>query len=151
MVINSLFIDWLYNLCKSSYAKSKDSEMNPLSFTDIFVALIATEHFGFMILEMFLWQTPTGLRIFRQSPEQAATSAALAKNQGLYNGFLASGLLWGLLHPSFYFSYQLKLFFLACVFIAGVFGAFTVSRRIFFVQALPALVVGGLLLQAAFY
>ena len=111
---------------------------------DIITGVVAALHVGFLVLEMFLWDTPTGHRVFRLSPERAAQSAALAKNQGLYNGFLAAGLVWGLaLGPA---GLAIKVFFLTCVTIAGVFGALTVNRRIFVIQALPALVALGLLL-----
>lgn len=88
-----------------------------------------------MVLEMALWTRPLGLKLFRQSPEKAAQSRVLAANQGLYNGFLAAGLLYGAATGSREFA----LFFLVCVVVAGAFGAATVSRKIFFVQALPAL------------
>lgn len=101
------------------------------------VAFVAAQHIGFLILEMFLWQTPTGRRIFRLSPEKARDSAALAMNQGLYNGFLAAGLIWSLVAEPL-LAGPLRVFFLCCVITAGVFGAATVSRRIFYVQALPA-------------
>ena len=100
---------------------------------------VALEHLWFLVLEMFLWKKPLGLRTFRQSAEKAEASAALAANQGLYNGFLAAGLLWSLASPP-ELAVSLKLFFLACALVAGVFGAFTVSRRILLVQALPAAV-----------
>jgi len=105
---------------------------------DVLAALVALEHLGFLVLEMFLWTKPVGLRVFRLSPQAAASSATLAMNQGLYNGFLAAGLLWGLLasEPA---SLAIKTFFLACVVVAGVFGAATVSPRVLFVQAAPAL------------
>ena len=99
--------------------------------------LVALVHAYFLVLEMFLWTRPLGLRTFRNTPEKAEATRVLAANQGLYNGFLAAGLLWGLnlgaegLH--------IKVFFLACVAVAGVFGAMTVSRKIFYIQALPAL------------
>jgi putative membrane protein len=83
---------------------------------------------------MFLWSLPIGLRTFRMTAEKAATTKQLAMNQGLYNGFLAAGLAWGLLVASL----PVKSFFLACVFVAGIFGAATVSRRIFWIQAAPA-------------
>lgn len=92
-----------------------------------------------MVLEMVLWTKPLGRRIFGMSPEQAKATAVLAANQGLYNGFLATGLVWSLLHPDPHFSEQLAAFFLLCVIAAGVYGAISVSNRIFFVQALPAL------------
>ena len=102
------------------------------------VALVAALHVYFLILEMFLWTKPLGLKTFRNSIEEATESAALAANQGLYNGFLAAGLIWGLLHPNPGFAFQIKIFFLLCVIVAGVYGAATVSRRILYVQAAPA-------------
>jgi len=99
------------------------------------VALVAVLHVYFLVLEMFLWDTPRGRRIFGTSPEFAATSKSLAANQGLYNGFLAAGLVWGLiLGPG---GRSIEIFFLACVVLAGVFGALTANRKILFVQALP--------------
>jgi putative membrane protein len=105
---------------------------------NIFVALVAALHIYFMILEMFLWTRPLGLKTFRNSPEKAADSAVLAANQGLYNGFLAAGLIWGLVHGVPAFAFQIKTFFLVCVIVAGIYGAATVSRKILFVQAAPA-------------
>jgi putative membrane protein len=105
---------------------------------NIFVALVAALHIYFMILEMFLWTRPLGLKTFRNSPEKAADSAVLAANQGLYNGFLAAGLIWGLVHGVPAFAFQIKTFFLVCVIVAGIYGAATVSRRILLVQAIPA-------------
>ena len=102
------------------------------------VALVAALHVYFLILEMFLWTKPLGLKTFRNSPEKAADSAVLAANQGLYNGFLAVGLVWGLVHAVPSFAFQIKVFFLLCVIVAGIYGAFSVSRRILFVQAAPA-------------
>jgi putative membrane protein len=95
---------------------------------------VALLHLWFLVLEMFLWTKPAGLRVFRNSPEKAEATRVLAANQGLYNGFLAAGLAWGLLAgaPAF------KVFFLACVIVAGAYGAWTVSRRILWVQAAPA-------------
>ncbi len=108
------------------------------------VVLVAVEHLWFLVLEMFLWTHPIGLKTFRNTEEKARQSATLAANQGVYNGFLAAGLLWGLFYPDPLVALQIKVFFLGCVFVAGVFGAMTVSRRIFFIQALPALVGLGL-------
>ena len=105
---------------------------------NILVALVAALHVFFLVLEMFLWDKPLGLKIFRNSIEKARDSAVLAANQGLYNGFLAAGLVWGLLHPTPGFAFQIKIFFLLCVIVAGVYGAATVSRRILYVQAAPA-------------
>jgi putative membrane protein len=109
------------------------------------VIVVALEHAWFLVLEMFLWTKPLGLRTFGQTGEKARASAALAANQGLYNGFLAAGLVWGLLAPS-PLAVPVQVFFLACVIVAGVFGALTVSRRIVIVQALPAAVALGLVL-----
>jgi putative membrane protein len=105
---------------------------------NILVALVAALHVYFLILEMFLWTRPLGLKTFRNSPEKAAGSAVLAANQGLYNGFLAAGLVWGLFQGTPAFAFQIKTFFLLCVVAAGVYGAATVSRRILYVQATPA-------------
>ena len=102
------------------------------------VALVAALHVYFLILEMFLWTRPRGLKTFGNSLEKATESAVLAANQGLYNGFLAAGLVWGLVHGVPAFALQIKTFFLVCVIVAGVYGAVTVSRKILFVQALPA-------------
>ena len=105
---------------------------------NILVALVALLHIGFLVLEMFFWTTPFGLRTFNLTPEFAAASAALAANQGLYNGFLAAGLIWGLVARES--AYAIKVFFLVCVIVAGVFGAATAKASILFVQALPAAV-----------
>jgi len=102
------------------------------------VAIVALLHVYFLVLEMFLWTNPLGLKTFRNTPEKANDSAVLAANQGLYNGFLAAGLFWGLLHPTPSVEFQIKVFFLLCVIVAGAYGAYSVSRRILFVQALPA-------------
>jgi len=105
---------------------------------NIVVGLIAIVHVYILVLEMFLWDKPPGLRAFGQSPEHAAISKKLAANQGLYNGFLAAGLVWGLiLGPP---GGPVKLFFLCCVLVAGVYGAATANRRILFIQAIPAAV-----------
>ena len=104
------------------------------------VLFVALQHVGFLVLEMFLWTKPVGLRVFRQSAERAQASAVLAMNQGLYNGFLAAGLFWGLLAQPPDFATAIRIFFLGCVIAAGVFGGITASRGIFFVQAVPGLV-----------
>jgi putative membrane protein len=104
------------------------------------VVLVALLHAYFLILEMVLWTRPTGLRTFGNTLQKAQDSAVLAANQGLYNGFLAAGLVWGLLHPDPAFGFQIKTFFLLCVIVAGLYGGYSVSRRIVMVQALPALV-----------
>jgi putative membrane protein len=108
------------------------------AIADALVALVAALHVYFLVLEMFLWTKPLGLKTFRNSPAKAAESAVLAANQGLYNGFLAAGLVWGLVQPIPGFAFQIKVFFLLCVIVAGVYGAATVSRRILLVQAAPA-------------
>jgi len=101
------------------------------------LAMIALLHLWFLALEMFFWRKPLGLKAFHMSQAKADDSATLAANQGLYNGFLAAGLIWGLFAVNGAFA--IRLFFLSCVAIAGIFGAASVSRRIFFIQALPAL------------
>ena len=111
---------------------------NMILITNLVVALVAALHLYFLVLEMFLWTRPIGLKTFRNSPEKAADTAVLAANQGLYNGFLAAGLLWGLVQDIPAFAFQIKTFFLLCVIVAGIFGAVTVSRRILVVQAMPA-------------
>ena len=104
---------------------------------NVLVALVVALHVWFLLLEMVLWRKPLGMRTFHLTPERAEATAALAANQGLYNGFLAAGLVVGLLadEPT---GFQFKLFFLSCVVVAGVFGAVTVSKRILLFQALPA-------------
>ena len=102
------------------------------------VGLVAAIHVYILILEMFLWDTPRGRRAFGTTPEFAAASKTLAANQGLYNGFLAAGLIWGLgMGPT---GRPVQLFFLGCVIVAGLYGAATASRKILFIQALPAAV-----------
>ncbi|KAA0078380.1 DUF1304 domain-containing protein [Tardiphaga sp. P9-11] len=105
---------------------------------NLLTALVAALHIYFLVLEMFLWQKPQGLKTFRNTPEKAEITAVLAANQGLYNGFLAAGLIWGLLHSAPAFAFQIKAFFLLCVIVAGAYGAATVSKRILYVQAVPA-------------
>jgi putative membrane protein len=100
------------------------------------VVLVALIHVYILVLEMFLWDKPAGLRAFGQTREAAAASKVLAANQGLYNGFLAAGLFWGLSLGAA--GTGVKLFFLACVLVAGIYGALTASRKILFVQAVPA-------------
>ncbi len=100
------------------------------------VAIVAILHVGFLVLEMFLWTTPYGLKTFAMTPEMAASTAVLAANQGLYNGFLAAGLVWGLLARES--AVAIKIFFLGCVIVAGLFGGATAKTSILFVQALPA-------------
>jgi putative membrane protein len=102
---------------------------------NILVLVIAVLHLGFLVLEMFLWNHPFGRKTFKMTKEVSESSATLAANQGLYNGFLAAGLIWGLVSGEF----SVKLFFLMCVLIAGIFGGFTAKRSILYIQALPAL------------
>lgn len=102
----------------------------------VLVGLVAALHLYFLVLEMFLWTAPTGRRVFGLDAEFAQRSRALAANQGLYNGFLVAGLVWGLASGRS----DVRIFFLGCVIVAGVFGAATVNRRIVVVQALPAAV-----------
>lgn len=103
---------------------------------NILVLFVALSHIGILVLEMFFWDHPIGREIFSLTPEESAMTAVLAKNQGLYNGFLAAGLIWGLLKKRF----DVKVFFLGCVVVAGVFGALTASTSILFTQAMPAAV-----------
>jgi putative membrane protein len=104
----------------------------------VLVTIVAALHVYFLVLEMFLWRKPLGLRTFRMTQEAADASAVLAANQGLYNGFLAAGLLWGLIAYGVVSGRAILTFVLACVIVAGLYGAATVSRRIALVQALPA-------------
>ena len=113
----------------------------------ILCTVVALEHFYFCVLECFLWNTPFGRKTFGTTPEFAAQAAPLAANQGLYNGFLAAGLVWSLAAPE-PFATQLRLFFLICVLVAAVFGAATASRRILVIQGLPALLALGASLTA---
>jgi putative membrane protein len=110
----------------------------------VLVGLVAALHLYFLVLEMFLWTKPLGRRTFGNTPEFAEASKVLAANQGLYNGFLVAGLVWGLVAQR----YDVCVFFLACVIVAGVYGAITVSGRILVVQAVPALLALGAVLLA---
>jgi putative membrane protein len=103
---------------------------------NILVLLVAALHVGFLVLEMFLWNGPIGQRVFAMTPDFAAQSAVLAANQGLYNGFLAAGLIWGV----FAGKRDVKIFFLLCVIVAGVYGGLTAKMTILYTQAAPALV-----------
>jgi len=102
------------------------------------VALVALLHVYFLVLEMFLWTRPIGLKTFGLTPEFAKAAQALAANQGLYNGFIAAGLVWGLVLGAA--GDAIKIFFLGCVLVAGLFGGFTASRKIFWVQGLPGII-----------
>jgi putative membrane protein len=124
----------------------KDSPMLAPA-ANVFVALIALLHVYILVLEMFLWPTPRGRRAFGTTAEFAEQSKVLAANQGLYNGFLAAGLVWGLtLGPA---GYSVKLFFLGCVLVAGLYGGFTATRKILFIQAVPATIAIAFVLLAA--
>ena len=111
----------------------------------ILVVAVAALHMYFLVLEMFLWTSPFGRRTFRTTPEFAASTRTLAANQGLYNGFLAAGLIWALIAYGVHEGRPILTFFLVCIVVAGVYGAATVSRRILVIQAVPALVAGRLL------
>ena len=103
------------------------------------VLLVAIEQLYFLYLEMFLWTKPKGLKVFGNTAEKAEASRVLAANQGLYNGFLAAGLVWGLVYPDTAAGVHIQLFFLACVIVAGIYGGLTVSKRIMVLQGGPAL------------
>lgn len=115
----------------------------------IVTALIGLLHIYILVLEMFLWQTERGMAAFGMTPEDAATTAVLAANQGLYNGFLAAGLLWGTFHRNPAFAVQIRLFFLGCVAVAGVYGAATAKVSIIFIQTVPAVIGITLVVLAA--
>ena len=114
------------------------------TITNILIGLVALLHVYFLVLEMFLWDTPYGRRTFKLTPEFSAASKTLAANQGLYNGFLAAGLAWGLFLGEA--GDPVKIFFLVCVITAGVFGGLTASRKILWVQGVPGAVALALLL-----
>jgi putative membrane protein len=102
------------------------------------VAVVAVLHIYFLVLEMFLWTKPLGLKTFSQTQQKADDSAVLAANQGLYNGFLAAGLIWGLFHRAAGVGFDIKVFFLLCVIVAGLYGGYSVSSRIVLIQSAPA-------------
>lgn len=106
----------------------------------VLVGLVALVHVYFLVLEMFLWATPFGSRTFGRPLAELESSKALAKNQGLYNGFLAAGLAWGAVASDPEMAFRLRAFFLGCVIVAGIFGAVTAARKILYVQALPAII-----------
>lgn len=109
------------------------------AITTVAVMLIAVEHLGFLYLEMFLWAKPIGIKIFHHTKEDAEKSKVLAANQGLYNGFICAGLIWGLVHPNTEFGIQIILFFLTCAAAAGIYGGITANKTILYIQALPAI------------
>jgi putative membrane protein len=106
----------------------------------VFIGISALEHFYFLVLEMFLYTKPKGLKTFRITREYAESTKALAANQGLYNGFLCAGLIWSLREPNVEFAHSLRVFFLLCVVVAGIYGGHSVNKRIFFLQGVPALI-----------
>jgi putative membrane protein len=108
----------------------------------IIVSFIALLHIYIMYLEMFLWTKPKGLQTFGNTQQSANDSKTLAANQGLYNGFLAAGLIWGLLYPNTAIGNHIQLFFVICVFVAGIYGGLTVKRSILIIQSVPALIAG---------
>lgn len=108
--------------------------------SDILVLVVAAQHAFFLVLEMFLWTRPLGLRTFRNTPADAERTKVLAANQGLYNGFLSAGLVWAILVASDVFSFDIKVFFLGCVIVAALYGGYSVYRRILMIQGLPALI-----------
>jgi len=110
------------------------------TLANIVIAIIALMHLWFLVLEMFLWDKPAGRRAFGLTPEFAAQSKVLAANQGLYNGFLAAGLIWGLILGNAAEGTHVKTFFLACILVAGVYGGFTATRKVLWIQAMPALI-----------
>jgi len=116
---------------------------------NILVGFIAVEHIYILVLEMFLWQKPRGLKAFALTPEKAALTVDLAKNQGLYNGFLAAGLFYGLLVTNPAAAFHFKLFFSACVGVAGIYGGATVGKKIFFLQGIPGLLALAAVLASA--
>jgi putative membrane protein len=117
-------------------------------FTNAVIIFVAVLHLYFLYLEMFLWTSPIGLKTFKNDAEFAKRSAVLAANQGLYNGFLAAGLFWSVITAGSE-SIHLKIFFLSCVVIAGIYGGITANKKIFFIQGLPALVALLLVLNFA--
>jgi len=122
----------------SEFSHQIKREITMPLLTNILIALVALLHVYFLVLEMFLWDTPFGRKAFNLTVEFSAASKTLAANQGLYNGFLAAGLAWGICLGAA--GHSIKLFFLSCVIVAGVYGAATVSKKIFFVQAVPAII-----------
>jgi putative membrane protein len=113
------------------------------------VLFVGVEHIYILVLEMFLWATPRGMRTFRRTREEQESTKVLAANQGLYNGFLAAGLFWSFLVPA-EFAFDVRAFFLGCVIVAGLYGGATAARRIWIVQALPASIAMAVLLAEHF-
>ncbi|KAF1933048.1 DUF1304-domain-containing protein [Didymella exigua CBS 183.55] len=153
-IVGCLLID--HNKTRSNFTRSQTinhhstqlSSYTRMTFlASVTVFLLAALHAYIMALEMFLWTSPAGLRAFALKPDFAAQTKAMAANQGLYNGFLAAGLAWSLVHPSAEFAPQIARFFAGCVLVAGIYGGFTANRKIFFVQGLP----GALCLAAVIF
>lgn len=115
---------------------------------NVLIALIALSHVWFMVLEMWVWRLPLGQKLLNMTPEVAETTAVLASNQGLYNGFLVAGLVWSLVAASPAEAWHLKIFFLSCVLVAGIYGGLSASRLIFLIQAAPAAIALVLLFAA---
>lgn len=114
--------------------------------TSFLILFIAVEHFGFLYLEMFLWSKKSGRKIFSHSKENAEKTKVLAANQGLYNGFIAAGLIWGFFHTNNEMGSQIVLFFLSFVVVAGIYGGLTAKKSILYIQALPAVITLALLM-----
>ena len=110
------------------------------TFAKLLSFLVAIQHFAFLTVEMFLWNHPVGRGMFNLTEQFAAETTALAANQGLYNGFLSAGLIWGLMHPVAEIGTQVQIFFLLCVIAAGIYGGLTAKRSILLVQGLPAMI-----------
>ena len=110
------------------------------SLSIVLVLFIALQHFFFLYLEMFAWTKPLGRKIFKNSIEKAESTKLLAANQGLYNGFLAAGLIYSVLYPSLHVGQDIALFFLSCIVIAGLYGSYSVKKTILYIQALPAFI-----------
>lgn len=123
---------------QASLPDHEECRLPILSLPAALVAFVALEHLGFLVLEMFLWRGPVGQRIFAMSAADAALTAPLAANQGLYNGFLAAGLLWSLWLGNTPMARDVATFFLACCLVAGIFGGFTAKWTIWIVQGVPA-------------
>ena len=115
-------------------------------FTSILILFVAFEHAAFLYLEMFMWTKDFGRKVFGTSKEEAKATKVLAANQGLYNGFISAGLIWGFFHSNPVFGLQITLFFLGCVVVAGVYGAMTAKVSILYLQAFPAALTMALLL-----
>ncbi|NER12643.1 DUF1304 family protein [Leptobacterium flavescens] len=114
----------------------------------ILIGFVALEHLYFLVLEMFLWTKPYGRRAFGLQKDFAESTKVLAANQGLYNGFLAAGLIWSLLETNIAFAQALQYFFLACVIIAGIYGAYSTKKaRLFYVQSVPAIIALAVILM----